>query len=484
MVARIWQCLCKVLVVILGHVAKTTKKDTTTTTYKNNDNILTVSCRCGACVMHITDDPSLVTVASDCHCPSCRRYHTAAFGSFLRVRASSVVAVVRRDNNNDDDNDDDDDDNNNNDEDVWKSYRHECAQLGVVDRLFCKHCFAKLATKPIHQDDDSNNKRNNDSGSDDNDDDYDYYYINMGSLQDDTIRADYSAAWSHHRTAWQVQDPSQMAPWYPAHPDYVVTPPSRSSPSPSSLSSSSSSSSPPTPKDSDTTTTTKDIEMGKTSTATTSLATAPTEPAAASSSTSSSSSTAVAAAKKFSPSPTSPTPPTAALTTLQGGCVCGRVRYEITDWDIPNHMPHCYCHVCRHTSGAAFLSWIFCRKTHFGWIGDNQHHHHHHHHAATPVRTTDMAVRYFCKTCAGNVLMVYDEEADRRVWPTVGSVDDASWRKLASFLTTEQQQQQQQPPPRVGGCADGCLDYVSHIYCVARPLWYALPEDGLPRWDE
>ena len=376
----IWQCLHKVISWVGWWWRENENAPRCPAKENEEDGILTVSCRCGACTMHLSGPLRQQAAATDCHCPSCRQYHTAAFCSFLQVRRTHVRVVKNSNNDNDD---------------AWQSYRHECAQLGVVDRLFCKLCFAKLATVPVVGDDETHNW---------NDDADSYYYINMGSLQDDTIRADYSAWWSHHRTAWQVDDPSQMAPWYPAHNDYVQ------------------------PND--------EVEMGT-------------------------------------------PPPTTTSHSLTGGCACGRARYEITHWDIPNHMPHCYCHVCRHSAGAAFLSWIFCAKAHFRWT-------------STPpprcVRTTDMAVRYYCDTCAGNVLLVYDEEADDWVWPTVGSIDDDSWRKMTRLIMA----QQQEPPPQrrihttgsVRGCADGCLDDVSHIYCVDRPLWYALPDDGLPRWDE
>lgn len=367
LLTQIWHCLHKVLLGARLTTTAAAKKDIN----DDDDAVLTVACRCGACTWQLRNPPR-AAAAADCHCPPCRHYHTAAFCSYLQVRARDVIR--------------------NGNKNTLQSYRHECAHLGTVDRLFCNTCFAKLATKPVNSKDDS-------------DPDH-YYYINMGSLQDDSIRADYSAMWSRHRAQWQADDPSRMAPWYPAHPDYVLA--------------------------------AADVEQGSGTTAESNL-------------------------------------------TLQGGCACGRARYEITHWQIPNHMPHCYCHLCRHSSGAAFLSWIYCGQAHFRWTC-----------AAPPprcVRTTDMAVRYFCETCSGNVSMVYDEEAARILWPTVGSIDDASWRNVMAQQQKNNDDDnttasQDDAVVVVGGCADGCFDNVDHIYCKARPLWYALPTDGLPRWDE
>lgn len=399
MLRQIWQCLDKLLRwrrTTTG-IQMTKTPDTpsppasiVTCTNKDDEGILAVSCRCGACTLHLTCSRRPQQEAMDCHCPSCRRYHTTAFVSYLHVVKRDVVVVLRGRQKRDDDAAA---------MTAWTSFRHDCAELGTVDRWFCRHCFAKLMTQPVN--DDSKNQIANDV----NGDRYESCYINMGSLVDDTIRADYSARWSHHRTQWQVRDPSQMAPWYPAHPDYVQSSP--------------------------------DLERGTIK---------------------------------------AMTDATASQLTLRGGCACGRCRYEITDWSVPNHMSHCYCHLCRHSSGAAFASWVFCRfrAPCFRWTTTTT--------VPRRVRTTDIAVRYFCETCGGHLLMTYDEDHGEWAWPTVGSIDDDSWRRVATNSLLRQQEEIR--TDRMGGCADGCLEDVSHIYCEDRPLWYALPDDGLPRWDE
>jgi len=43
------------------------------------------------------------------------------------------------------------------------------------------------------------------------------------------------------------------------------------------------------------------------------------------------------------------------MSTIQGGCFCGAVRYRITV--PPRRVTHCHCLHCRRTSGAPFVTW-------------------------------------------------------------------------------------------------------------------------------
>jgi hypothetical protein len=41
--------------------------------------------------------------------------------------------------------------------------------------------------------------------------------------------------------------------------------------------------------------------------------------------------------------------------TLEGGCLCGAIRYRIAG--APHHVSHCHCTMCRRASGAAMVTW-------------------------------------------------------------------------------------------------------------------------------
>ena len=48
---------------------------------------------------------------------------------------------------------------------------------------------------------------------------------------------------------------------------------------------------------------------------------------------------------------------------IQGGCLCGAVRYEAIGK--PFNVTHCHCTDCRRSSGAAFVTWASFRRAEF-----------------------------------------------------------------------------------------------------------------------
>lgn len=51
--------------------------------------------------------------------------------------------------------------------------------------------------------------------------------------------------------------------------------------------------------------------------------------------------------------------------TIEGGCLCGSVRYAITGPLGP--AGHCHCSICRKAHGAAFATWVFVEPDQFRW---------------------------------------------------------------------------------------------------------------------
>src|SRR5262249_38242564 len=57
---------------------------------------------------------------------------------------------------------------------------------------------------------------------------------------------------------------------------------------------------------------------------------------------------------------------------LQGGCFCGRIRYEVAGR--PFHETNCHCSICRRTTGAPFVAWFSVRPSEFRFVeGDPSH---------------------------------------------------------------------------------------------------------------
>jgi hypothetical protein len=88
-------------------------------------------------------------------------------------------------------------------------------------------------------------------------------------------------------------------------------------------------------------------------------------------------------------------------TAIEGGCLCGAVRFELT-------MPakwcaHCHCSMCRRAHGAAFVTWVGVPAGQFRVIsGEEQ---------LGRYASSPEATRSFCKTCGSMMLF----ESSR--WP-------------------------------------------------------------------
>ena len=75
----------------------------------------------------------------------------------------------------------------------------------------------------------------------------------------------------------------------------------------------------------------------------------------------------------------------------KGGCLCGKVRYEVdlTDADISN----CHCGQCRRQTGAPFLTFAVVSINQFKWIGEPK----------GEISVSKKAIRYFCDNCGAYI---------------------------------------------------------------------------------
>jgi hypothetical protein len=137
-------------------------------------------CRCGQCELKISrvrmeSEPSN---SFDCHCTKCRKYSGSAFTSYLRV-ADDQIDLLKQS--------------------TIKYYVDACDEIGPkIERIFCSQCKCKLATRS-------------------QDAPLSTWYLNMGSIADESIQADFSSQWRNSRVSKQSQ---QTAAWYPAFPRY------------------------------------------------------------------------------------------------------------------------------------------------------------------------------------------------------------------------------------------------------------------------
>lgn len=53
----------------------------------------------------------------------------------------------------------------------------------------------------------------------------------------------------------------------------------------------------------------------------------------------------------------------------EGGCLCGRVRFEVSD--APYHTTYCHCRRCQRTSGSVVATWADFKAKHFSLLRGN-----------------------------------------------------------------------------------------------------------------
>ncbi|MGJ0223513.1 GFA family protein [Streptococcus pyogenes] len=125
--------------------------------------------------------------------------------------------------------------------------------------------------------------------------------------------------------------------------------------------------------------------------------------------------------------------------TLEGGCLCGAIRYRATS--APLRGVICHCAMCRKHSGAPALAFVHFRRPDFTWL----------HGEPTRYRSSEFAERGFCAKC-GSTLGMHEDVLMDRVQVTVGSLDE---------------------PARVR------ID--DHVWTQERVSWFEI-DDGLPRF--
>lgn len=126
---------------------------------------------------------------------------------------------------------------------------------------------------------------------------------------------------------------------------------------------------------------------------------------------------------------------------LEGGCLCGAIRYRIAV--TTDDVTHCHCSLCRRSTGAPFVTWLTVPAASFAIV------------RGRPVerRSTPHAVRSFCGTC-GTALTFREDPRPHAIDVTAGSLDE---------------------PERVAPR--------EHIHVRSRLQWTAVG-DGLPEFPE
>jgi hypothetical protein len=132
------------------------------------------------------------------------------------------------------------------------------------------------------------------------------------------------------------------------------------------------------------------------------------------------------------------------MEALTGGCLCGEVRFVVTE--VPRGLVYCHCKRCQRRTGSAFA---VAAVTPPGSVAVTA--------GREQIQTFVPAAGFdkqFCARCASQLFTV--DPANGEVWAVrFGTFDD---------------------PP--------ALPVLGHQFVAYAAPWHPLPDDGAPRFDE
>ena len=126
---------------------------------------------------------------------------------------------------------------------------------------------------------------------------------------------------------------------------------------------------------------------------------------------------------------------------LEGGCLCGAVRFRISAE--PDHAGYCHCRMCQRANGAPVVAWLAVASEAFVWIKGEP----------AVYRSSAKAERLFCRAC-GTPLVFREIAQPEQLDVTLASLDDPEAVRPSH-----------------------------HIWTSSRISWFDVG-DGLPRYPE
>ena len=110
------------------------------------------------------------------------------------------------------------------------------------------------------------------------------------------------------------------------------------------------------------------------------------------------------------------------LPPLAGGCLCGRVRYEVKTDHRDGY--YCHCRMCQLAVGNTRAAFFNVKKTELRWLSEPAYY-----------ASSKIARRGFCANCG--TPLSFDYLDGERVDLTVGSLDDPSALKPTTHFSVE-----------------------------------------------
>jgi len=99
------------------------------------------------------------------------------------------------------------------------------------------------------------------------------------------------------------------------------------------------------------------------------------------------------------------------VTRMEGGCLCGGVRYAI-DLEEDDLADYCHCRECRRASGAPVVAWVQVSSARFQVTRGKPH----------SFASSPAARRSFCPSCGSQLFMI--DEKQQSVGVPIASLDE------------------------------------------------------------
>jgi hypothetical protein len=123
------------------------------------------------------------------------------------------------------------------------------------------------------------------------------------------------------------------------------------------------------------------------------------------------------------------------MTSHEGGCLCGRVRFRVAAPALDSG--YCHCRMCQKNSGAPVVAWASFPATGFSWLGEEP----------SSYASSSHGRRKFCSHCGSYLVFASTN------YPHEVSVNTASFDDPGAFA------------PR------------KHIYAGSRIAWFHTDDD-------
>ncbi|MBE7216803.1 GFA family protein [Shewanella benthica] len=113
-------------------------------------------------------------------------------------------------------------------------------------------------------------------------------------------------------------------------------------------------------------------------------------------------------------------------TEIQGGCLCGALRYSVSE--MPFDSDHCHCRMCQKSTGAVVGSWMDFLVEQVTWLCGKP----------SEYASSDTTRRGFCSTC-GTSISFRDTGHPTYYTLSIASLDDPNLVAVKYHIHTDNQ---------------------------------------------